>query len=43
MEIPLIRLTPENFLTIAILSGGAYLGVLGAQKLASMVRAKAGN
>ena len=42
MEIPLIRLTPENFLTIAILSGGAYLGVIGAQKLAAVVKAKVG-
>jgi len=42
MEIPLIRLSPENFFTIAILSGGAYLGVIGAQKLVALVKSKTG-
>lgn len=42
MEIPLIRLTPENALTIGILSGFAYLGVIGAQKVIALVKSKAG-
>lgn len=42
MEIPLIRLTPENFITIAILSAGAYLGVVGVKlALAKLPNAKA--
>ena len=43
MEIPLIRLTPENVLTIGLLSGVAYLGVIGAVKVVSLVKAKTGS
>ena len=43
MEIPLVRLSPENVLTIALLSGFAYLGVIGAQKVVALVKAKTGN
>ena len=42
MEIPLIRLTPQNFITVALLSAGAYLGVIGAQKAASYAFGKMG-
>lgn len=43
MEIPLIRLTPENFVTIALLSAGAYLGVVGVKlALSKLPMSKAG-
>ena len=41
MEIPLIRLSPENLITVAILSGGAYLGVIGAQKVVGLIKSRA--
>lgn len=43
MEIPLIRISPENCLTIALLSGFAYIGVVGATKLLAFVKTKTGN
>ena len=42
MEIPLIRLSPENFVTIAILSAGAYLGVVGAKLAVAKLQKKGG-
>jgi hypothetical protein len=32
MERAILRLSPENFITVALLSGAAYLGVIGMQR-----------
>lgn len=40
MERSFLRLSPENFVTVALLSVAAYLGVIGAQKGLALVQAK---
>jgi hypothetical protein len=42
MEKALIRISPENLVTIFILSAVAYLGVIGAQKGVAFLRARTG-
>lgn len=42
MERAILRLSPENFVTVALLSGAAYLGVIGMQKLVGFINAKKG-
>lgn len=37
MERAILRLSPENFVTVALLSGAAYLGVIGMQMLVAKV------
>ena len=42
MERAIIRLSPENFVTVAILSAAAYLGVIGAKKAVAYGMARSG-
>ena len=42
MERSLIRISPENFVSVALLSGAAYLGVIGMTALVRFARSRAG-
>ena len=42
MERAIIRLSPENFITVALLSAAAYIGVVGAKKAVAYGMARAG-
>ncbi len=42
MERAIIRLTPENFISVAILSAAAYLGVVGATQAVKWVKSRTG-
>ena len=39
MERAILRLTPENFITVGILSAVAYMGVMGAQMIVAKAKA----
>ena len=41
MDRAFIRVSPENLITVALLSGVAYLGVYGATMLAAAVKSRA--
>ena len=41
MERSVMRVSPENFITVSLLSAAGYLGIVGMQKLLAYIKAKA--
>jgi hypothetical protein len=42
MDRAILRISPENFVTVAILSGAAYLGIVGMTMLVAYIKNKTG-